>query len=104
MLFRSGFSDWRLASIDELRGIYDKNVEAPGRLGLGKGRAFTWHVKGNLFLTGFQWSSNPAINDPFQPVAHFRFFDYFSGSSGNGFDDLAEGDFETALCVRSPGK
>ena len=47
-----GYSDWRLANMAELQGIYDKTVEAPGLAGPAKTpRAFTWHVKGNLFLT-----------------------------------------------------
>src|ERR1039457_8655 len=53
----AGYSDWRLATLGELEGIYDKNANAPGRAGPGTGRPFTFHVKGNLFLTGNQWSS-----------------------------------------------
>src|ERR1700677_3913842 len=49
----AGYSDWRLATLAELEGIYDKSADAPGLARLGgpaKGSAFTWHVKGNLFL------------------------------------------------------
>src|SRR5882672_8406729 len=54
----AGYSDWRLASIGELQGIYDKDAKAPGLMGpSGEGHAATWHVKGDLFLTGNQWSS-----------------------------------------------
>src|ERR1700760_124274 len=48
----AGYSDWKLATLSELEGIYDKNANAPGLARLGgpaKGSAFTWHVKGNLF-------------------------------------------------------
>src|ERR1700758_4856910 len=45
----AGYSDWRLATLSELEAIYDKTVDAPG---LSMGSDFTWHVKGNLFLTG----------------------------------------------------
>ena len=46
----NGFSDWRLANLAELQGIYDKTVEAPGLDGTTKTpQTFTWHVKGNLF-------------------------------------------------------
>ncbi len=51
----AGYSDWRLATLDELKGIYDENANAPGLAGK---RAVTWHIKGNLFLTGHPWSSN----------------------------------------------
>jgi Protein of unknown function (DUF1566) len=48
----AGYSDWRLATLGELEGIYDKNANAPGLMGpSGKGTASSWHVKGNLFLT-----------------------------------------------------
>ena len=51
----AGYSDWTLAKIGELEAIYDKNANAAGLV--GSGRAGTWHIKGNLFLTGYQWSS-----------------------------------------------
>src|SRR5690242_10895242 len=36
----AGYSDWRLASLGELEGIYDKNANAPGLMGpSGKGTA-----------------------------------------------------------------
>ena len=48
----AGYSDWRLASVGELEGIYDKNANAPGFMGpSGKGTDSAWHVKGDLFLT-----------------------------------------------------
>jgi hypothetical protein len=51
------YSDWRLANLAELQGIYDKAVEAPGLAGDTRSiEASSWHVKGNLFLTGDQWS------------------------------------------------
>jgi len=30
----AGDSDWRLASLEELKGIYDKDANAPGLMGL----------------------------------------------------------------------
>ena len=47
-----GYADWRLATIEELEGVYDKMANAPGRAGKDGKEASTWHVKGNLFLTG----------------------------------------------------
>jgi serine/threonine protein kinase len=43
----AGLSNWRLATIDELQDIYDQNVK------VGK-----YHVKGNLQLSGTQWSNS----------------------------------------------
>ena len=45
-----GYADWRLRTIEELEGIYDKTANAPG-LGAGKDgkEATTWPVKGNLW-------------------------------------------------------
>src|ERR1700682_4061313 len=48
----AGDSDWRLATIGELQGIFDKSAEAPGLAGKHGDRPFSFHVKGNLFLTG----------------------------------------------------
>ncbi len=55
------YSDWRLATIDELQGIYDKGVDAHGLAGSSKNMKYSpWnrHVKGNIFLTGDPWSSS----------------------------------------------
>jgi hypothetical protein len=44
----SGYSDWHLATIDELKGIYDANANIDG-----------CHVKGNLQLSSsWYWSSS----------------------------------------------
>ena len=51
----AGNSDWRLPNMAELQGIYDLHANAPGLAGYRKKlRDVTWHVKGNLFLTGDQ--------------------------------------------------
>jgi hypothetical protein len=51
------YSDWRLPTIDELQGIYDSSIEIPGQWPK-YGQEATWHVKGNLKLSGEHWSSS----------------------------------------------
>ena len=104
----AGYSDWRLASLVELNGIYDKNVNAPGLARLGgpaKGSAFTWHVKGNLFLTGNQWTSDRRSDDRGHPIGYAYYFDFNEGRSNNqptGFPYAFTG--MRALCVRGSEK
>jgi Protein of unknown function (DUF1566) len=104
----AGYSDWRLASLGELEGIYDKDVNAPGLARLGgpaTGSAFTWHVKGNLFLTGDQWSSNQSIDDRGKPSGYVWYFDFNEGRSD---DDPTGWPYpfvsRRVLCVRGSGK
>jgi serine/threonine-protein kinase len=52
----AGHSDWRLATIDELQGIYISKVKV---LGLLPGTRFSSRVKGNLQLSStWEWSSS----------------------------------------------
>jgi len=52
----AGYSDWRLATLGDLQGIYDKTASAPGLSGPHGKDPFQFHVKGNLFLTGNPWA------------------------------------------------
>jgi serine/threonine protein kinase len=52
----AGHSDWRLARLDELKGIFDPNISTPGHC-CKSHEPVTWHVKGNLQLTAGTWSS-----------------------------------------------
>lgn len=104
----AGNSGWRLATLSELEGIYDKTANAPGLARLGgpaKGSDFTWHVKGNLFLTGNQWSSSQRIDDRGHSNGYVWYFDFNEGRPNNdptgwpySFTNMR------ALCVRGSGK
>jgi hypothetical protein len=98
----ANYSDWRLANNVELQGIYDKTANAPGLAGdPGKLRAVTWHVKGDLFVTGYEWANNRSKDD-----AGYRFyFDFNSGEwdrDPTGFPYPFA--FRRALCVRGSRK
>ena len=87
--------------LGELEGVYDKDRNAPGLSGPDNGPS-TWHVKGNLFLTGYQWGSERRNDDRGHPTAYAWHFDF---NDGRPFDD--EESFFTnkhALCVRDFGK
>jgi hypothetical protein len=100
----AGYSDWRLASLGELEVIYDKDANAPGLMGpSGKGTAATWHVKGNLFLTGNQWSSTQLGDHRGHPSGYASRFDFNEGRVFNG-DELWFYTNKRALCVRGSGQ
>jgi hypothetical protein len=86
-----GYSNWRLPAIDELSEIYDAKVNIAGQM--GSGSPATWHVKGNLQLSGWQWS-NTQGNASWQAWL-FLFANgarYSSPLTGSGLDRV--------LCVR----
>jgi hypothetical protein len=97
----AGFSDWRLPNMAELQPIFDSSATAPGLAGPSKKPwTDTWHVKGNLFLTGNQWSSNRRTDDRGRPSGYAWYFDFNSGKPND--DELFYS--ARALCVRGPGK
>jgi hypothetical protein len=99
----TGYPDWRLANMAELQGAYDGTANAPGLAGPHrKLRDFTFHVKGNLFLTGNQWSSNYRMDDRGHPIGYAYYFDFNSGKPNDDQGGYSYG--KRALCVRRPGK
>jgi hypothetical protein len=100
-----GFSDWRLATIEELQGIYDEKANAPGLGGKHNDEPYTRHVKGNLFLTGRQWSISQILDDRGHPGGTVWFLDFSNGYKGKE-DGTWTGRFAdhdmNALCVRLP--
>lgn len=102
-----GYADWRLATIEELRGIYDGKANAPGLAGKNGKEAFTWHVKGNLFLTGSQWSSTQRTDPDGRPtglVWYFDFWNKFKGSEDGTWSGRGAGYGKRSLCARSANK
>jgi hypothetical protein len=101
----AGYADWRLATLAELGAIFDRNVNAPGLAGRGKDSSFTYHVKGNLFLTGDEWSSERRKDDRGRPDGYDWYYDFNEGRPNNdpsGFPYSSS--LMRALCVRRPEK
>jgi len=100
----AGYSDWRLARIDELEGLV--NLRAYATEHVGSSDIMHWngdlHVNGGLLLTGDRHWSSTQVSDPNSQVStsHFWSFDFREGKRMAGFEDWAEGDRMHALCVR----
>jgi tetratricopeptide (TPR) repeat protein len=91
-------ADWRLPTIVELEGIYDRSANAPGLGGKRNDTPQTYHVRGDLFLTGKAWSADRRIDDRGRPSGYALLFDFVNGRRGDGELWFHTGD--GALCVR----
>ena len=91
-----GHSDWRLATLGELQGIYDKTANAPGLAGPHGKRQMLWHVKGNLSLSGYEWAYN--LDGHTGGGSYFNFNEGRISSDPSGFWYSSAS--MRALCVR----
>jgi len=102
----AGHTGWRMPNMDELQRLYDKDVESPGLMGAKYYHNVypsTWHIKGNIFLTGNQWTTLRRFNDRGKPSAYVYYFDFNEGKSN---DDPTGWLYRfvgmRVLCVRGP--
>lgn len=101
----AGYSDWRLANLAELQGIYDKTADTPGLAGMHSDEPTSWHVKGDMFLTAYEWSSNYRQDDRGHFSGYVYYFDFNEGKSNDDPTGWPYGyEFRRALCVRGSGK
>ncbi len=99
----SGFSDWRLPAMIEAQALYDKLAASPGTMGLERYHnvdAATWHIRGNIFLTGTIWiDQNPKERCLWTCYApHFDFNEGKADVDPAGWPYPFDG--MRALCVR----
>jgi len=103
-----GHPDWRLPTIEELKNIFSAEThirgECCGETYEAKGY---WHVKGNLLLTGTEWSKtegDPFDKTPWKEARTAIFFD--EAFQGNEYIDTSgtrskrDSIRMRALCVR----
>jgi hypothetical protein len=103
----AGYKDWRLPTIEELEGIFDPKVNASGLL-VDK-VTHDVHVRGNLKLTGWHWSSSLG-DGPGQPWQWAWLFQFTDARRSEPEFGKPQKNFLTfswsmrALCVRLAGE
>ena len=111
----AGHSDWRLPVIDELLGIYDSRINIPGSS--DRGENLTWHVKGDLKLSGKVEVSNTTETEDVPQGSHYpptklAWAMEFFQDWGKRFTIPVDGEYlppnwkdeDRALCVRRSGE
>jgi hypothetical protein len=86
-----GYSNWRLPAIDELSDLYDPKANITGQM--GSGSQATWHVKGDLQLSGWQWSNT-------QGNASWQAWLFLFANGARYSSPLAGSGLDRVLCVR----
>jgi hypothetical protein len=83
------YSNWRLPTIDELAGIYDRTRNVNGA-----------HIKGGIKLSGSRWLWANRPGNASQEAGHFAFSEgvWYSHPSHTTYDGVR------ALCVRRAGE
>lgn len=93
-----GYRDWTLPTIAQLKGIYDPSANAQGLGGKHNEKRYSFHVKGDLYLTGDSWSSSQRTDARGRPTGWAWLFDFGNGRQYD--DELGFRTGKRALCVR----
>ncbi len=80
----AGLTGWRMPNMDELQGLYNQSITTRGMAGDKQHyRSFTWHIKGNLFVTGDQWTTLRGMDDRGKPSGYAYYYDFNEGKSND---------------------
>lgn len=96
----AGYSDWRLATIEELEGLYDGSAYNSLPIRQGVTYILGGKAKGGLFLSGtYHWSSSRVPDDRGRPSGYaWQAWQYYFRGGRKHAEPL--GYHQRALCVR----